>query len=256
MKFEVKQLSKPELNKPVLIEGLPGIGNVGKIAADFLADGIKAKKFIEIHSTSFPSSVFVNEKNLIDMPKIEMYYKKGKQDIIFLVGDVQPLNEEACYEFCELILDIISKYKGKEIITLGGIGMGKIPKNPAVYCTANSQDIIKKYKVHNLNPEIFGVVGPIMGVTGLLVGLAGKKGIPAITLLAQTFGHPNYLGIKGAREIIKILNTKFNFKLDLNKLDKEINNLDKEGGEVEKQSKLMKQTLPKINIDEETSYIG
>ena len=46
MSFEVKQILKPVLNKPILIEGLPGIGNVGKIAADFMAGNLNAKKFI------------------------------------------------------------------------------------------------------------------------------------------------------------------------------------------------------------------
>jgi proteasome assembly chaperone (PAC2) family protein len=180
-----------------------------------------------------------------------MYYKKGKRDFIFLNGDIQPLSEEGCYEFCELILDIFVKIKGKEIITLGGIGMNKIPKSPLVYCTGNNQNIIKKYKTQNLNPNIFGVVGPIMGVTGLLIGLSGKRNIPAIVLLAQTFGHPTYLGIKGAREILKILNNKLNLNIDLKKLDKEIINIEKE-----REIKNVKQVVPKINVGEETTYIG
>ncbi len=254
MKFDVKQFLKPDLDKPILIEGLPGIGNVGKISADFIVDNLKAKKFIEITSISFPNSVFVNEKNLIDLPKIDFYYKKGKQDFIFLTGDVQPLNEESCYEFCSLILEIFSRYKGKEIITLGGIGMNKIPKHPMVYCTANNEAITKRYKSNNLNSEIFGVVGPIMGVTGLLVGLAAKRNIPAIALLAQTYGHPSYLGIKGAREIIKILNNKLDLKISLNKLDREISNIEKDIKE--KQSLIKPIISQKTNIGDETTYIG
>lgn len=255
MKFEIKQFSKPRLNKPILIEGLPGIGNVGKIAADFIIDNLNAKKFIEIYSDNLPNSVFVNEKDLIDLPRIELYYKKGKQDFIFLNGDVQPLNEEACYEFCNIVLNIFSKYNGKEIITMGGIGMSRIPKNPMVYCTANDESIIKKYKTKNLNPNIFGVVGPIIGVTGLLVGLAKKRKIPGIILLAQTLGHPQYLGIKGAREILKILNTKLNLKLRINHLDKEISNLEREMKE--RQLKFIQPKIKKEKFSEkETTYIG
>ncbi|MEK6835536.1 MAG: PAC2 family protein [Nanoarchaeota archaeon] len=252
MGFEVRQFGKPELNNPVLIEGLPGIGNVGKIAADFMIDTLKAKKFIEIYSTSFPNSVFVNEFNLIDLPVINVYYKKmEKQDIMFVAGDIQPLNEEACYNFCNIVLDIFEKYKGKEIITMGGIGMPKIPRNPIVYCTANNQDVIKRYKTKNLDEKIFGVVGPIIGVTGLLVGLAGKKNIPAIALLAQTFGHPNYLGIKGSREILNILNKKLNLNLELDKLDKEIQDIEKEI-----RTKKIIKLPPSLKIKDETSYIG
>ncbi len=256
MTFEVKQINNPEIKNPILIEGLPGIGNVGKIAVDFIIDNIKAKKFIDIYSKAFPNSVFINEKNLVHMPHISLYYKKVKnQDLIFLSGDVQPLDERACYEFCDLIINTLKKYNGKEIITIGGIGMPKIPKNPVVYCTANEYGIIKRYKTKELNDQIFGTVGPIIGVTGLLVGLAGKSSIPSIALLAQTFGHPNYLGIKGANEVLKILDKKLNLDLNLNLLEKEIKDIERE---IKIKSAM---PIPKIKTAEmegrdKTSYIG
>ena len=36
---------KPKLNNPIFIEGLPGIGNVGKLAVEHLIDSVKATKF-------------------------------------------------------------------------------------------------------------------------------------------------------------------------------------------------------------------
>ena len=77
MAWEVTQEEKtlPKLKNPLFIEGLPGIGNVGKIAVDFLIEELKAKKLYSFFSYKFPHSVFVNEKNLVEMPKIEIYYK-------------------------------------------------------------------------------------------------------------------------------------------------------------------------------------
>ena len=66
----------PKLKRPIFIEGLPGIGNVGKVVVDFLIDELKAKKLFDITSDTFPHSVFVTENNLIDLPKISIYYKK------------------------------------------------------------------------------------------------------------------------------------------------------------------------------------
>ena len=135
--FEIKQLSK--IDKPkdsILIEGLPGMGNVGKVAIDFIIDSVKAKKLYEIYSTKFPHSVFINERNMVELPKIEIYYKYFKNKLfLFLTGDVQPLDEESSYEFCNSILDIAQKFKSSEIITLGGIGLSEVPKNPKVYWT-------------------------------------------------------------------------------------------------------------------------
>ena len=44
---------KPELNNPILIEGLPGIGFVANIAALHLIKELKAKRFVQIFSSSF-----------------------------------------------------------------------------------------------------------------------------------------------------------------------------------------------------------
>jgi len=44
---EVRILEKPKLRDTILIEGLPGIGLVGKLAADHMLDELKAKKFAE-----------------------------------------------------------------------------------------------------------------------------------------------------------------------------------------------------------------
>jgi len=217
------------LNKPVFIEGLPGIGNVGKVAVDFLIDELKAKKLYEITSYTFPHSVFVNEDNLVELPIVEVFYKKGsKRDILLLGGDVQPIDEVSSYEFSEKVLDIVQKFNGKEVITLGGIGLADIPKKPKVYCTGNTKKIIDKYKSDLVSNKLYGVVGPIVGVSGLLLGLASRRKIEAITFLAETYGHPMYLGIKGAKEILKVLDKNLDLHIDINKLDREIKDIENE----------------------------
>ena len=230
--WHVKRYGKlPKLRNPVLVEGLPGIGNVGKVAVDFMVEELKAKKIAEFSSHTFPHSVFVNDKNLVELPRIEVYCKRlnSRRDIVLLAGDVQPINEESCYSFTEKVLDFAQEMGVKEVITLGGIGLHTAPKKPQLYCTGNCSEIIKKYKKSTvMNDSLYGVVGPIVGVTGLLLGLAEQRNIKAICLLAETLGHPMYLGVKGAREMLKVLNNKLSLKIDINQLDKEIASLEQE----------------------------
>ena len=229
--WKINQLGKkPKLEKPILIEGLPGIGNVGKVAVDFMIEELKAKKIYEFFSYTFPHSVFINEKNLVELPSIEIYYKRIEHnDLLLLSGDVQPIDEIGSYEFSDKVLDIAEEFGCSEIITLGGIGLHDIPKKPKVYCTANNSEIIKRYKSRvNVNEKLYGIVGPIVGVSGLLIGLAKKRRIDAISLLAETYGHPMYLGIKGAREILKILNKRLDLVIDIKKLDREIGEIETE----------------------------
>ncbi len=263
MKWEVKSVGKiPKLHDAVLIEGLPGIGNVGKVAVDFIIEELKAKKIYEFFSYSFPHSVFVNEDNLVELPTIEMYYiQNRKHSFLFLAGDIQPTDEVASYEFSDLILDIAQKHNAKEIITLGGIGMPSIPENPRVFCTGNSKEIVKKYKNGTeLNDELFGVVGPIIGVSGLLVGLSSKRKMKAISMLAETYGHPMYLGVKGAREIVKVLNKKLDLKINIKKMDQEISRLESDMGKKTKKLKEMarQSAISKFRTKKgsEPTYIG
>ena len=96
--WEITQETKtlPALHNPLFIEGLPGIGNVGKIATDYLVEEFKAVKLYSFFSYKFPHSVFVNEQNLVEMPVLEIYYKKfnnpKKRDLLLLVGDIQPID--------------------------------------------------------------------------------------------------------------------------------------------------------------------
>jgi len=253
MTWNIKKISNPAIKNPILIEGLPGVGNVGKIAIDFLIDNLKAKKLCELHSYSLPHCVFVNEENLVELPSIEVFYKNYKdRTLLLLSGDIQPIDEPSCYEFCDNILDLVQNYKGKkEIITLGGIAIEKDPKKPKVYCTANQQTIRKKYAGRILKNNTYGKIGPIVGVSGLLVGLAGKRSIPALALLAETYGHPNHLGINSAKEILGVLNDKLKLKLKLSGLDAELIETEEEP----KQKKLIK-SLKKQGREKNFDYIG
>ncbi len=240
-----------KLKHPVLIEGLPGIGNVGKVTADFIIDQLKAKKVGEFHGHSIPHSVFVNEKNVVELPRIELYASTEK-DALILTGDVQPLSEEACFEFCELVLKVCKELHCREIIALGGIGLKQVPKNPKTYCTGTDKKTVLAFsKSTGVSNRIYGIVGPIIGVSGVIVGLAGREKIENIALLAETYGHPMYLGVKGARELLNVLNKYLKLKLKLSKLDEDINELEDE--------MMTRGDLPKIRKfpgKGETSYIG
>ncbi len=219
----------PKITNPIMIEGLPGIGNVGKVAVDFLIEETNAKKIFELNSYSMPSSVFVNENNLVELPAISVYFKRtaSGKDILFVGGDAQPIDEVSSYEFSEALLDLLKSFSGRDVVTLGGIGLPSVPKNPRVYCTGTSKEFVESYmKGTPIQPKLYGVVGPIMGVSGLLIGLAKRKNMNGASLLAETFGHPMYLGIRGAREIVSILDKKLSLGINLKQLDKEIAELE------------------------------
>ena len=256
-KWEIISLSKVRnLKSPILVEGLPGIGNVGKIALDYIVENIGAKRIFEISSNTFPHSVFITEDNLVELPTISVFHKRVKgKDFLFLCGDIQPTDEIASYDFAHFILDHVSGYGTREVVTLGGIALNTVPPKPKVFCTGNDRKYITSFP--NVETKLYGVIGPIVGVSGLLLGLASQKKMSAATLLAETLGHPMYLGMEGARAILRILEKRFSMGVDLKGFDKEIkqmeNEMRKKALELDEVSKSLRKRKGRSG---ETSYIG
>lgn len=106
------QIFNPVLEKPIFVQGLPGFGNVGKIAAHLLIKFCGAKPFAELYSPSFPDYVSVNSKGICRLPRYEFYAAPmEKNDFIIMTGDTQPSFDDvvAHYMLCGEILDFVEK---------------------------------------------------------------------------------------------------------------------------------------------------
>ena len=255
-RYLVKNINSPKLKNPILIEGLPGVGNVGKIAVDFLIDKFEPTPVCEIYSTSFPHSVFVNDSNLVEMPVVKIYSAKvDNQDLLLLAGDVQPVDEEASYQFSNLIVEKIKELGCKEMITLGGIGTMSEPKNPKIYGAATSKEIKAEFSKRS-EGIIFNKTkaDAIVGATGLLLGIGKLNDIEGVGLIVETFGHQFHIGLKEAKELLKVLKDLLGLDIDLKELDEEIVQEEKER---EKGNKVLTKTVKRMSGKAgDMSYIG
>jgi len=135
-----RQISTPVLEDPIFVQGLPGFGNVGKIAAYLLIKFCGAKSFTEFYSPSFPDYVSVNSHGICRLPRYEFHAAPmEKNDFIIMTGDTQPSFEDvvAHYEVCTEILDFIEKYGCSLIITVGGVPISE--EKAQVYVAAVEQ---------------------------------------------------------------------------------------------------------------------
>ncbi len=254
--FSLVPEKRPVLDSPILIEGLPGIGNAGKIAVDFLVEKMKAKKLYNIFSYYMPHSVFVNEEDLVELPKMEVYYKKSQKgrDMLFLVGDTQPVDEPSCYSFCRKMLSIASEHGCREIMTLGGIGLKEMPEEPNIYVTGTSKEIVRKYSTKDTINELYGTVGPIVGVSGVLVALSRLKGQEGVAVLGETLAHPMFVGVKTSKAMLSYMSKVIGFRVSLKELDKEIEHLEKELKAVDELGEMQRSNHERKQLD--SNYIG
>jgi uncharacterized protein len=216
----IKEFTAIEANNPVLIEGLPGLGLVGKIAIRYLIKQLKAKKIAYLYSPHFPYFVLVNKKGNVRLLRGAFYYWKnpaGGNDLIFFTGDSQSQTIEGQYEIADQMLEFSKKHHVKTIVTIGGYRMEPKEK-PKVYIAATSQEILNKALAAGAIVSSSG--SPIVGTAGLILGLARLKKMDALCLLGETRGYlPDPLAAKSVLEIIK---STFGFELDLTGLNEEI----------------------------------
>jgi len=231
---------------PIVIVGLPGIGLVGKIVADYLIKQLKAKKFAIFYSPAFPPQVIMKRNGKVRMLSYRFYHANASsKEFIFLVGDIQPFESDWQYSVCNDILSYLSKFKPKEIITIGGYGTNQFIQKPRVLGAANTQVEIEEYKKLGV---IFGEAkGSIIGAAGLFVALSHFSRIPAICLMGET--HGAYVDANAAKAVLEIIAKRFKLKIDYSELEKKVQLTERAMREIEEELKKMQQPKEKENLN-------
>ncbi len=215
----IKELAEFQPNNPVLIEGLPGLGLVGKIALRYLIKQLKPKKIAYLYSPHFPYFVLVNKKGNVRLLRGSFYYYQNPKgnDIMLFTGDSQSQTIEGQYEIADCMLDFSEKYGVKTIATIGGYRMEPEEK-PKVYIAATDQTVL--HKAMDAGAKLSTSGSPIVGTAGLILGLSKFKKIEALCLLGETRGYlPDP---QAAKSVLEVLKGTFNFDLDLKGMDEEI----------------------------------
>jgi len=181
-----RQIFNPVLENPIFVQGLPGFGNVGKIAAYLLIKFCGAKPFAELYSPSFPDYLSVDSKGICRLPRYEFYAAPmEKNDFVIMTGDTQPSFDDvvAHYELCSEILDFVEKIDCGFIITIGGVPMSE--DKAQVYVAATSPRLAAEFMEKG---AVIYSKGRILGATGLMLGLAKERGLEGLCLLGTTSG--------------------------------------------------------------------
>ncbi len=209
-------IEKQQLNKPVLIEGLPGIGFVANITVLHLIREMKAVRFAELRSSSFQDLAITTEAGDTRAPANELYYCRlngGRRDLILWFGNTQALTTSGQYELCGRVLDLARELGSSFVITLGGYRHDEIKSPPQMYVAATDAETLDG--ALNLGAKI--MVGQIFGVAGITIGLARLKGFKGFSLLVETSGA--YPDVDAACISLQALNKYLGLNVDLSGLD-------------------------------------
>ncbi len=257
---------KPKLKNPILIEGLPGYGQVGRLVAEHIIKELKGKEFAELYSAHFPPQVMIKPDGIVDMITNNFFAIKGRgsRDIIVVVGEAQAATITGQYEICNKILDVAEEFKVKDVVTIGGYATGKLLKEPKVYGAATGEKGIKDFEKYGVSFKSAPgeIRGGIIGASGLLVGLSQLRNISAVCLMGETPGHPLLIDAKAAEAIITILAKYLKANIPMGELDKRAKELEKFRTGLERMMrKLSQQEVEKekelaAKEEEKVKYIG
>ena len=217
---EIVTLKEIDIENPIFIEALPGLGHVGKLAADHMIDELGAVKFAEIYSPTFPPQVLVKDEGMIENMINELYYLENvgedNKNLIILVGNTQSLSPEGQYLVCKDILDYAGQFGIERIFTLGGMVTTPQPvENPTVFGAATNEENIEVLK--ELEVELRSNDGGIVGASGLFLGLGVRRGINGLSLMGEIPGY--FIDAKAAEAILDKLTLLLNFEINVDKLE-------------------------------------
>ena len=244
--FRIKDV---DLTDPIMVEGLPGVGHVGKLVADHMVEELHAEKIIEIYSPHFPPQVMVKEDGTIKQVKNEIYARRGQNgepDLLIIIGDYQSATNEGHYELTSIFLDIAESYKVRRIYALGGYGTGQFVDKSSVMGAATSIELVEEMKTQGVLFQENEPGGGIIGVSGLLLGLG------VICLMGVTSGY--LVDPKAASEVLRVLSGILGIEVGMHALEERAKEMEKIIGKLQEMERA--QSPFEAGGDEDLRYIG
>ena len=226
MPTTIKITKKKKFKNPAMIIGLPGIGLVGKIAADYILKNRKGEKVGMIYSDSFPPSVQTTG-GMLELICDEIVHVRASRDLLFVVGPVQPsLDMRASsgkdhYEFADAIIKAAKDLGVREIFTLAGINIGdkRIVGKPNIVIAGTSKGLIARLKkTGKVKTEENGFIS---GAAGLVLGLAKEQGIDGACIMGETNARLIYGDHGAAKAVVEYIAKMFGMTIEMGRIEKE-----------------------------------
>ncbi|PIN84965.1 MAG: hypothetical protein COV47_04590 [Candidatus Diapherotrites archaeon CG11_big_fil_rev_8_21_14_0_20_37_9] len=217
--FEFVEFGKNNLKDYILIEGFPGMGLVGTIAAKYLVEKLNFEYIGYIDSSIFTPIIRIHKGMPVRPGRI--YADKAKKIAVLISEQIIP--NQFTYFTAKKTVEWIKAKGIKEVISLSGIQAApKTIEKSIIYGIASNEASKKLVKTYNLTEIPEGIT---TGVTALMLLDLKKTDVEAISILANVEMTADY---KASAEVLKKLNVILGLKLDVEPLLKEAKETEKQ----------------------------
>ena len=247
--IEIDEVATPELDDPVLIEGLPGVGHVGKLAAEHLLEEFDGELVRRVYATEFPPQVNVDGDGVAELTCAEFHaVETGGADVLVLSGDHQAGSNAGHYTLTTTFLDIAESFGATRAYALGGVPTGELVEEYTVLGAVSDIDLVEDLEAAGVEFRPDEPAGGIVGVSGLVLGLGGRRGFDAACLMGETSGY--LVDPKSARAILEVLESRLDFEIDYESLEDRAEEMEEVVGKIREM-----QEGPAVP-DDDLRYIG
>lgn len=189
----IEERTAVELSDPVLVEGLPGVGLVGKIAADHLVDSLGMTHYADCRCEGLPDVAVYAEDERGVTPPVRLY-ADAERDLLALQSDV-PVSPAAATEFAGCVTgwladnDVFPIYASGRAENKNGV--------PELYGigTGGGGEVLADHDVDAPSER-----GLISGPTGALVAEADRRGVDGAALVVEA--NPQFPDPEAARKLL------------------------------------------------------
>jgi uncharacterized protein len=184
-----------ELDDPWLVEGLPGVGLVGKIAVDHLVDELGMDHYADVACDGLPDvGVYAEDDYAVRQP-VRVYVDEAR-DLLALQSDV-PVSPSAATEFAACVTNWLAE-NGVTPAYLSGIPVEDRTDPPSLFGVATGDGGALLTEV-GVSPP--GEAGVVSGPTGALVNQADTAGLSGVALVVES--DPQFPDPTAARVVIR-----------------------------------------------------
>jgi len=210
--------SEPELDDPVFVEGLPGVGHVGKLVAEHVVEEAESELVARVYSEHFPPQVTVADDSVAELANAELHaVDTAGRDLLVLTGNHQAQDNVGHYRVTEAVLDVAEEFGAGELYALGGVPTGELVEDHDVIGAVSDEELKERLGDAGVEFRSEEPAGGIVGSSGLLLGLGGRRGFDAACLMGETSGY--LVDPKAAKAVLAVLEGMLGFDLDEEALD-------------------------------------
>jgi len=252
--IEVVEVAEIETDPSVLVEGLPGVGHVGKLVAEHLVEEFDSRLVRRIYSHHFPPQCAVDEDGTTELTSAKLYELDADGvEMLVLTGDHQSQTIDGHYKITEKVLDTVVENGVGRVYALGGVATGELVEEYGVVGAANDEALVEEFAEYGVEFGEGEPEGGIVGVSGLLLGLGERRGVEGVCLMGETSGY--LVDPKSAQAVLEVLREALGFEVDTEELEDRAEEME----EVVKRLEEMNQEpggVGSFPADDDLRYIG